>query len=647
MSDFEKNDELKRKYGEVMDSIANDIKQINLSSDELSDLDDVNIVNAESSDDVIKVNSGSNVNDIMADDFIQSISGVDFDNPDEVLNSVNNSENIDTAPLFDDIVFRNEFGMGDSDIDNGITKSGIDLSDELFEDIPDTMTCDECKDLLYDYVSEATDEVENKAIEVHLRNCEMCRVELDDIRDMIGVMSSSQIPVPPFNLMEGLHEKLAEIAPDVKAEYQGLKADSSVLDKAKNAFTLAKDKTDYFIRHANWKVLAPAALSAVLVVGVASSGLYQVMKSSDEIYNFSDDSAIASAKATAKPSASGLDDYVNGNSKTSSTPKSSAAPRSSASSNSAGSSTSPKVTPKPSASSGTSAGLPGISSSSSGSSSNSSSSSSRTSTSSSSSNKTTTSSSSANKNTTSSSSTNKTTTSSSSTNKVSSPTPTQKPYVMPNIILPDIASIMSSNNASSGVVIPDNPAPDTFEIGDYDASADSEKSAADTSSAGGGSANTGAASMTISSDSAGNEQITAESPKPTQKPVPTAAPTKAPADSKATEKPNTVSASGENIDIKRNENGETESFVEKAAVMDDASVVSCSVSSDEVYNKLMSSSLVSCSKIEESGDVIIFFAGSEFVEFTKFLKENDLDYTLMVLGKNEDVKVILHGPEMK
>lgn len=627
MSDFEKNDEIKRKYSEVLDSIADDINQINYN--ESANPEDIGVT------------------DLASDDFIQSISDVDFDNPDEVLNSVNASDDTGAAPLFDDMVFRNEFGADESDLNNHL--SSMTLSDELTDDIPDTLTCDECRDLLYDYVSELTDEVESKAINVHLRNCEMCRVELDDIRDMIGVMSSSQLPVPPFNLMDGMHEKLLSVAPEVKAEYQSLRADSSVLDKAKNVLNYAKDKTDYFVRHANWKVLAPAALSAVLVVGVASSGLYQVMKSSDEIYNFSDDAAIAGAKATAKPSASGLDDYVNGNSKTSSTPKSSASPKNSGSSSS-NSAVLPKVTPKPSTSSSSSSGLPGIGSSNSGSSSSSSSSKTSSSSSSGTSSKSSSSSSANRSSTSSTSSSSKTTSSTSSTNKVSSPAPTSKPYVTPNIILPDIGSVMSSNS-SSGVVIPDNPAPDTFDIGSYDASSDSSNAGrtsdnpSDTPGGGGGGNANVAPAMTSSGGEAANSA--AEAPKPTQKPVPTAVPTKAPAAAKATENPAATPVATHNVNLDRNEKGETALFTEKASEMQDASVVSCSVSSNEVYDELMNSSMAECSKIESNGDVILYFTDSEFVEFTKFLKENDLDYTLMVLGKNEDVKVILHGPETK
>lgn len=618
MSDFERNDELKRKYGEVMDSIADDINQINNAPDS-------------------------------SDGFIRAVSDVDFDNPDDVLNSVgySDNENIvsrnselseDTAPLFNDIIFENEFGVNEESLFDSIARSNIDLSSDFFADEPDTLSCDECRDLLYDYVSDLTDETESKAIKIHLNNCEMCRVELDDIRDMIAVMSSSPLPEVPINLMDGLHKKLVQAAPEVKAEYKEIKGDKNVLDTAKNALVYAKNKTDYFVKHANWKVLAPAALSAVLVVGVASSGLYQVMKSSDEIYDFSNDAAIASAKATARPSASGLDEYVDGKSKSASSPKSTTSPRNTASP-SGSKSVSPRATTTPSASS--SSGLPNLNSSSGTSSSSSRNSSSS---SSSSSNRASSSTSSSGRTTTSSSNT------SSSSNRVSTPTPTPKPYVMPNIILPDIASIM--NNNSSNTAIPELPVQptETTEVWGGNTVSDdnsagimptSDEALFVTASGGGG----GASASDSEKLSNGNSGMSASVPTEAPKPVKTAAPTTT-ADAAAAPTATAIPLLAPlKEEVKRNENGETELYVEKALLMENASIVECTIESREMYNDIIRSSMVLCSKLEENNDLIVYLTGSEFAEFTKFLKENDLDYTLMSLGNNEDVKVILHAPK--
>ena len=77
--------------------------------------------------------------------------------------------------------------------------------------------------------------------------------------------------------------------------------------------------------------------------------------------------------------------------------------------------------------------------------------------------------------------------------------------------------------------------------------------------------------------------------------------------------------------------------------MDDASVVSCEIKDKAVYDVLMSSALANCSKIDENGEVTLYFTGSEYIAFTDFLKANCLEYTLVVLGNNDDVKVLVTG----
>ncbi len=198
--------------------------------------------------------------------------------------------------------------------------------------------------------------------------------------------------------------------------------------------------------------------------------------------------------------------------------------------------------------------------------------------------------------------------------------------------------------------MPNIPEPESFNISGEGSSADNivganGREAEDIqalTSGGGGNSVYSAQADTVSG---GAPEVTANVPTP--KPAPTSAPASVPSASASAATSSATPAVAEDIEIKRNEDGATESYVERLAVMDDASVVSCMIDKDELYNKLMNSSLAICSKIEENGEVILYYTGSEFVEFTKFLKENDLDYTLMVLGKNEDVKVILHKPEDK
>ena len=72
-------------------------------------------------------------------------------------------------------------------------------------------------------------------------------------------------------------------------------------------------------------------------------------------------------------------------------------------------------------------------------------------------------------------------------------------------------------------------------------------------------------------------------------------------------------------------------------------VVSCEIKDKAVYDVLMSSALANCSKIDENGEVTLYFTGSEYIAFTDFLKANGLEYTLVVLGNNDDVKVLVTG----
>lgn len=649
MSDYEKDDELRRKYGEVMDSIADDIRQINVNESEKIVLDKKadgiceNTGNILSGLESVRESDAIENRDVQYDysdnKFLESISRIDYDNPDEVLRSIDSGN--------DEFKNLSDFSEPDFDaphysvpnLDNNVSgvlkfNDGFDIP----EDYPDTLSCDECVDLLYDYLSDSTDDVENMSIKAHLRDCEMCRVELDDIRDMIGVMSSSPRLTPPADLISSVHSELVSAAPEVKYEYEVIKASGVLsarpIDKLTAAFDTVRNKVDHFIRHANWRILAPAALSAVLVVGVASSGLYQVMKSSDEVYDFSDNAAIENAKATAKPSASGLDEYVGGRSSESS-PRTTSAPRASSV---PGNSTSPRTTARPSA--GSSSGLNIGSSTPSSSSSNKSTSSgtSRGSTS-----KSTTNSGSTNKSNTSSSTNKNNTSSSSNKNNTAAATPAPKAYVTPNIILPDITSAMTQGARSgqdNNLVIPENPAPEKFV---YTPSEDSggqdeanqpqpQNESNDTNipntpaavTSGGGGVSAGAAEPTAT-------------PEPTENPKPTPEPTPGASSPVATPSITTEPKLG------RNSKGETKAFADKSENMDDASVVSCEIKDKAVYEVLMSSALANCSKIDENGEVTLYFTGSEYIAFTDFLKANGLEYTLVVLGNNDDVKVLVTG----
>ena len=76
--------------------------------------------------------------------------------------------------------------------------------------------------------------------------------------------------------------------------------------------------------------------------------------------------------------------------------------------------------------------------------------------------------------------------------------------------------------------------------------------------------------------------------------------------------------------------------------MDKASVISCEITDKNVLNKLLESDLANCSKIDPAtGEITLYYTGDEYLKFTGFLKENKLSYSLVVLGSNDDVKVIV------
>lgn len=89
MSDYEKDDELRRKYGEVMDSIADDIRQINVNKSEKIVLDEKADDISENTEDILsgfESAGGSDAienNDVKHDysdnKFLESISRIDFE----------------------------------------------------------------------------------------------------------------------------------------------------------------------------------------------------------------------------------------------------------------------------------------------------------------------------------------------------------------------------------------------------------------------------------------------------------------------------------------------------------------------------------------------------------------------------------------
>lgn len=722
MSDFEKDNELREKYSDVMGSIADDIRQINLDekteerhfefeagSDEfdaapikmseqgssggdaefeLVGVDEAQTAAAESEEapevitsETFAETDGEAIPAETEPDSIPVIEANDIHaetgfEPDlkEALSLIGAEaipNEADTEAMIAKIENEALAEIGAEMIPNETEPEVLEVEAEEISEVPsafenadsdlDILSCEQCSDMLCDYVSDALDKDEAATVEAHLKNCENCRLEYYEIKDMIGVLSSSKAPEPPVDFAAALHSRLTNAVPEVKAEYaksseHGIDS-ANIIDKVRGAFATAASKINHVIKHANWRIVAPAALSAVLVLGVAGSGIYQVMKSSDEIYDFSDNAAIAGARATARPSSSGLDDYVTGSGGSSS--RSTQSPRSTesptygtggGSTYGAGSgstyggysgSTVPRVTARPSTST-SSSGLPSVSSSTrSGS----------TYTSPSTSSRTTGTTSSSNRTTSSGTTTSRTTTSSSSTARAASPTPTptKRPYVTPRIILPDIAS---------GVTSPTYVAPETVTAATPEpfvyvpiVTPEPEAAAAQAAEISGeGNAVTTAAPVPTATPKATAAPKPTDTPKQSSTPKTTATP--APT---STAKPGTTAApaatlkpgSNKEADRKRSADGETAEYTEKAKNMANASVITCEVTDKTVLDEIMNSSLADCSKIDKNGEITLYFGKDDYQSFTDYMKEKNLSYSLVSLGSGDDVKVTIKDSTKK
>ncbi len=662
MSDFEKDNELREKYSDVMGSIADDIRQINL--DEKTEERHFDFEAGSDEFDAAPIKMSESTVEGTDAAYAETIPGHEGEavsaEPEPEALSMIGTEAVPTEAETEALIAKiKSETLAEIGTEAFPAENKTDVLEVEAEEIPavpaafenadsdlDILSCEQCSDMLCDYVSDVLDKDEAAVVEAHLKDCENCRLEYYEIKDMIGVLGASSVPEPPVDFAAALHSRLTNAVPEVKAEYAKLNEHgidgSNIIDKVRGAFDTAVSKINHVIKNANWKIVAPAALSAVLVLGVAGSGMYQVMKSSDEIYDFSDNAAIADARATARPSSSGLDDYVTGakggSSSSTPSPRSTASPVSGSGSTASGgysASTVPRVTPRPSAST-SSSGLPSVSSSSR-------SSSTSTTPSTSSSSRTTSTANSTNRTTSSGTTTSRTTTSSSSSAKAASPTPTptKRPYVTPKIILPDIAS---------GVTSPTYVAPETVAAATpppfvYVPTVTPEPEAVPAQAAEiSGEGKTAATPAPAAAPTATPRPAVTPTPRPTATPKTTAAPPPT-----ATAKPGTTAApsatlkpgSTKEADRKRSADGETAEYAEKAKSMENASVITCEVTDKAVLDEIMNSSLADCSKIDKNGEITLYFGKDDYQAFTDYMKEKGLNYSLVSLGSGDDVKVTI------
>lgn len=72
------------------------------------------------------------------------------------------------------------------------------------------MTCQECCELLYDYLNNDLDASGHEQLEAHLAECPACRAELDEIRDAIRLYHRYVMTIEPG---EGFAERVMAVLP--------------------------------------------------------------------------------------------------------------------------------------------------------------------------------------------------------------------------------------------------------------------------------------------------------------------------------------------------------------------------------------------------------------------------------------------------
>ncbi|WP_054693241.1 zf-HC2 domain-containing protein [Syntrophomonas palmitatica] len=72
------------------------------------------------------------------------------------------------------------------------------------------MRCEQVRDLLSPYIDEVCSEKEHKIVESHLASCSACREEAEQLRHVLKLMSSLDMPALPAGFAEDLHRRLAD-----------------------------------------------------------------------------------------------------------------------------------------------------------------------------------------------------------------------------------------------------------------------------------------------------------------------------------------------------------------------------------------------------------------------------------------------------
>lgn len=124
------------------------------------------------------------------------------------------------------------------------------------------LPCKQCQSMLFDYVSDCTDVVQNKQMQEHLEHCPTCRKEYTELTAMLSLLHEEPAAELPQEFHLELHRSLVAAATEM-AE----RKEHSWIYRIKEMSAL--------------KTVVPAMLCLTLAIGVFASGLFERWQTAD------------------------------------------------------------------------------------------------------------------------------------------------------------------------------------------------------------------------------------------------------------------------------------------------------------------------------------------------------------------------------
>ncbi|MBR5153040.1 MAG: zf-HC2 domain-containing protein [Clostridia bacterium] len=156
----------------------------------------------------------------------------------------------------------------------------------------DSQHCKQCREVLFDFVSDCTNEKQSVFVRNHLDSCEACRAEYQEICAMLSVLREDSVPELPKGFRLSLHQKLVNAAEEIKQK------------KERSFFGVLKKMGS----SAPWKAVAPAMVCFVLVIAAYSGGVFEQWQQSGKPLEYEDapvvqveETPVPTAETTAEP----------------------------------------------------------------------------------------------------------------------------------------------------------------------------------------------------------------------------------------------------------------------------------------------------------------------------------------------------------